>query len=225
MGKTVFITDLDTPLGSELVRLYLKEGHRVFATVTEEEEEPDYGPLQNEAGESLTVQVWKRYSAASTKNMLLQALIAYESVQESLVLGAPPPYASPLQETELEMIERAVDSWIKGTLFLLKEILAHYEARGGGQLALISRDDETSASPLDGALRSGFLGMSRALLKTHGSETITINGFVSSAELTKDFAGFIARNLSERAKRPTGKWMRFQPGLLTNIKAGRIKSP
>jgi NAD(P)-dependent dehydrogenase (short-subunit alcohol dehydrogenase family) len=225
MSRTAFITDLDTSLGVELARRYLDEGYRVFATVSQtvEDEGAAYSPLEKAAGENLTVQLWKRFSPFSAKSMILQAIAKYDNVDETLILGNPSLEAPDFHETDMALIDKTVDSWIKGSLFLLKEILSLYSTRGGGIIALISQKQAASNSPLEGAIRYGFSGICQALLKSHGSDNIAVNGFESSAELTEEFAEFIFRNLSERGRRVSGKWFRFHAGILSSLKAGRGK--
>ena len=62
MSRVALITDIDTSLGNELVRLYLEAGHRVIATSGTEEALTSLGDV---AQDSLTVLRWNRPSPVS----------------------------------------------------------------------------------------------------------------------------------------------------------------
>ena len=206
MNKSVFITDADTLLGSELTRLYISGGSKVIATVGTEDAftsvnkasglEADIplktlSDLKNKNEESLMIVLWHRQSPVSTKNIFLRLLTQFDSIDEVLLFGNPVQSAPALHLANFELINEYVDSYTKGTLYLLKEILTHYQVKKTGLLALICLNSNHSSSPLEEIFRRGFLGLCHSLLNAYANEEFKINAFESSADFTENFAAEI----------------------------------
>ncbi len=120
-----------------------------------------------------------------------------------------------MPDAAYETIERAVDSWLKGTLFLVKGLLELFAREGAGRLALVEyapREAVGSRPPLEAALRGAFKALAQSLMDTGGPKGVTVQGFESVETLARDFAGFIVETLASRGDKPAGKWLRFQPG-------------
>ena len=216
MSRVAFISDIDTPLGNSLVRHYLKGQNHVFATYSSEldqEGEQAIEALKETGGEALLVDKWNRGSPVSAKNMFLQSLNQFGSLDEVVLLGNPPLSAPPLHEIPFEIIDRSVDEWIKGNLFLLKSVLTRYLERQGGVLALVNLRHSKPASPLEEALRRSFLGLANSLITAYGDSGINVIAFESTSEKAEEYAGYIYRNLSESGSRSAGRWLRHRKGL------------
>jgi NAD(P)-dependent dehydrogenase (short-subunit alcohol dehydrogenase family) len=211
MGRVVLVSDVQTPLGEELARRYLAEGASV--AVTRSNQRARESPLVSESDGFLLTD-WNRRSPISTRNVLLSVTNRFGRIDEAVVLHDPTVKPALIPDTAYETIERAVDSWLKGTLFLVKgvlEILARNEA---GRLALVEyapRQAVASRPPLEAALRGAFKALVQSLLETGGPKGVTVHAFESVATLARDFAGFIVETLSARGDKPAGKWLRFQP--------------
>lgn len=137
MSRVALITDIDTTLGNELVRLYLEEGNRVLATTNTE---ASLTSLVDVAGDSLTVVRWNRRSPVSARNMLLKTLATYQKLDDLLLLGPPDTNSVSLLQVDLAEIEEEIDTWIKGSLFLIREGLTHFEKRRMGVMALVGQN-------------------------------------------------------------------------------------
>lgn len=213
MGRVVLISDVQAPLGEQLVRRYLAEGYSVAATRSSQGARESALVSENE-GFLLTD--WNRKSLISTKNVLLAVLNRFDRIDETLVLESPAPERSLLQELSYDAIERAVDSWIKGTLFLIKGVLELY-GKGGGLLGLINHVQQeygTAFPPLEAALRGSFKAAAQALFASNTQKDVYINGFefyCSQEAQAKEFAEFIFTTMKERGGRTSGRWFRYQP--------------
>ena len=220
MNRVAFISDIDTSLGNELVRLYLEAGDRVFATSTGQEALSSFNEV---AGESLKVSQWNRRSPVSARNMLLKAVNGFDAVDELILLGPPESQSTPLLQVGLGEIEDEIDTWLKGSLFLVREFLAYFYRRKSGSVALVAQAGGADASSLEESVRSGFRGLSRSLLREYGStpETLTVNGFESPGSDPESYAAFVRRHMEEKARGASGRWFRHQTGILAGFRQGR----
>jgi NADP-dependent 3-hydroxy acid dehydrogenase YdfG len=219
MKRVALITDASTPLGDQLVRRYLGEGYGVAAACSEQVRIET--PLVSEE-EDLQIIEWKRESPISAKNLVLTTLNRFDRIDETLLLLAPELDAKLLQETAAETIDRAVDAWIKGSLFLTKEILVLYGRRQEGLLALINHTHQVETAvppPLESALRGGFRAAAEAILAGTGQQNVLVSGFESHSAKIEELADFIFDTMRTRATRNSGKWYRFPPrsGILSAL--------
>jgi NAD(P)-dependent dehydrogenase (short-subunit alcohol dehydrogenase family) len=224
MGRVVLVSDVQTPLGEELARRYLAEGASV--AVTRSNQQSRESPLAPAAGFLLTD--WNRRSPISTRNVLLSVVNRFGRIDEAVVLQCPAVEANLLSETTYESIERAVDAWLKGTLFLVKGLLETLAPRG--RLALVHYAPQRNSPllrqagavlpPLEAALRGAFKALTQSLMDTGGPKGLPVHGIESFSTPARDFADFIVETLSARGDKPSGKWLRFQPrgGLLAPLR-------
>ena len=209
MSRTVLITDVHTPLGDQLLRRYLGEGYPVAATRCKEA--VIRTPVVSEEEQLLLID-WNRSSAISAKNVLLAALNRYERIDETLILSPPELEQKLLQETPAQTIEREVDTWIKGTLFLTHTVLLQYAQQHGGCLALVNhtpREESTVPAPLENALRGSFAALAGSILAGTALENVFVNGFESRTQKIEELADFIFDNMKSRGAKSSGKWHRF----------------
>jgi NAD(P)-dependent dehydrogenase (short-subunit alcohol dehydrogenase family) len=205
----VLITDAQTPLGVQLVRRYLDGGYRVAAARS------DRGRPESHlsAGEDTFLLIdWDRKSFISTKNLLLGALNRFDGLDEALLLLAPELEKKLLPEMAVETIDRAVDAWIKGTLFLLKGVLELFARGQRGRLALVDHVQQEAAGvlpPLDSALRASFCATASALFASNVHSGVFMNGFACRKGKTEQFADFIFQTMKERGGRVSGRWFCF----------------
>jgi hypothetical protein len=223
MSQVAFISDIDTPLGFQLARLYLQEENRVFATKSGNEaqvSEEELKSLQGTAGDALLVETWNRSSPISAKNMFLAALNRFGTPDEVLLIGHSHRSIPALHEASFETIEKSVDCWIKGNLFLLKTVLHSYLEKRRGTIALINERSENSSSPLEGTIDRSFAGLAHSLLTAYSDHGVSVVAFESAVEQAEDYAVYIFRCLKETRGKTTGKWMRFRRGIFGGFKPG-----
>ena len=219
MEHTVFITDIDTPLGASLARLYLTEGFSVFGTGTTEKGLARISEEMTADREGAFVaELWRRASPISARNMMLKAQNTLGEMNDFIVLGNPVSLPSGFHDLKVDVLDRDIDEWVKGNLFLLRDILVHCMDREQSNVSLVCLIHEISDSPLSDTIRRSFLGLAHALLGVYGGGAFNIQAFESAADLTEEFALYIFRTLTERSGRAAGKWMRYQKGLFSTLK-------
>jgi len=220
MKQVALITDASTPLGDQLVRRYLSEGHSVVATcsggVTIDT------PVVSE-DEDLLVIEWNRQSPISAKNVSLSALNRFDRIDQTLLLLTPRLEQKLLQETAAEAIDRAVDLWIKGSLFLIRTILVLYGQKQGGILAMVNHTSQAPSAvppPLESALRGSFRATAEAIFAGVGQQNVFVTGFESNSTKIEELADFIFDTMNGKTIRTTGRWHRFPPrsGILSAFK-------
>ena len=221
MKRVALITDASTPLGDQLVRRYLSEGYSVAATCSGQARIEV--PLVSEEEDLLVVE-WNRTSPVSATNVVLSTRNRFDKIDETLLLLAPELEQKLLQETATETIDRAVDAWVKGSLFLMKAVLQLYEQKQEGSLALINHQSQaaTAVPPaLESALRGSFRATAEAIFAGIGQPNVFINGFESHSTKIEELADFIFDTMKTRTARTTGKWHRFPPrsGILGAFKS------
>jgi NAD(P)-dependent dehydrogenase (short-subunit alcohol dehydrogenase family) len=219
MNRVALITDAQTPLADQLIRRYLSEGYSVAATRSHQVRIDT--PLVAEDEDLLLIE-WNRSSPISVKNVLLTALNRFDGIDETLLLFTPELEQKLLQETSAETMDRAVDTWIKGALFLMKAVLELYAQKQGGCLALINhlpQEEGTVLPPLESALRGGFTAAAGAVFASNSQRNVFINGFKSRTQKIEEFADFIFDTMKNRGTRVSGKWFRFppRPGILSAL--------
>ena len=165
---------------------------------------------------------WNRTSPISAKNVLLTALNRFDRIDETLLLFTPELEQKLLQEISAETMDRAVDTWIKGALFLMKAVLELYTQKQGGCLALIDhllQEEGAVLPPLESALRGGFTAAAGAVFASNSPRKVFINGFESRSQKVEELADFIFDTMKNRGARVSGKWFRFppRPGILSAL--------
>jgi NADP-dependent 3-hydroxy acid dehydrogenase YdfG len=220
MKRVALITDASTPVGDQLVRRYLSEGYSVAATCSGTARIET--PLVSDDEELLVIE-WNRKSPISAKNVVLTAINRFGGIDESLLLLTPELEQKLLQETATETIDRAVDTWIKGSLFLMKAVLVLYKQNEAGLLALINHTPRLATAvppPLESALRGGFQAVAEAMFAGIGQQNVFVTGFESHSTKIEELADFIFDTMAGKGARTAGKWHRFppRPGILSALK-------
>jgi NAD(P)-dependent dehydrogenase (short-subunit alcohol dehydrogenase family) len=220
------ITDAQTPLGEALIRLYLAQGCAVAATRSNQQ--ATESPLVSRSEDLLLID-WSRRSPISTRNVLLSALNRFGRIDETLLLLSPSLERGLLHEISYETVERAVDTWIKGSLFLLKSVVEVYRKQPSesppllGLVGASTQEEGSAVPPLEAALRGSFEAVARSLLAAYDGENLRVCGFEGFGAQPEAFAQFIVESLSARPERAAGRVQRFptRGGLLGSLKAGR----
>jgi NAD(P)-dependent dehydrogenase (short-subunit alcohol dehydrogenase family) len=208
MGKSVLVTEGDTPLGAALVSLFSAKGFSVVTTTPVGRDAAEQRAISE--GDSVRVVPWNRRSPLSARNVLLSALNAFEALEEVFILEAPCPSANALPEAASAEIERSFDE-AKGPVFLAREILSYFPRRKRGLLALVSFPSAGTDTAVQAAMREGFRGFASSLMADQNGTGIIINGFQSSGAGVEEFAEYIDRTLEEKARKISGHWFLCQP--------------
>ena len=207
MPRTVLVSEGDSPLGAALARLLVSRGYSVVTTVPR----PTNGgslPGAAASGRTSLAVAWNRRSPVSARTVLLDAINAFEVVDDVLILEPPCPAIAPLPEMASADIERAFDD-ARGPVFLARESLAYFRRRGTGVLCMVSLGPSTS--PLESGMRECFRGVCTSLMSAGGSTGVIVNGFQSGGVATEEFADFVNRVLEEKARKISGRWFTCAP--------------
>ena len=202
MGKSLLIAGRNSKLTDELVREAREAGYEVTATLDDQtEDRSDY------EGQLRWVR-WRRRSPLSARTVVLQAAGVDGGIDEAIVVHSPDAAREPLHELQSAALEQAVDGSVKGPLFMLRELIGHFQKRGGGAINLVLyRPDGEVTAPLDACTAGGFRGVAEGLFTYYRNEPITLRGFTANEPEPAEFAAYIIGTLSEG--KGAGKWNRF----------------
>jgi hypothetical protein len=216
MDKTVFITDVDTDLGQALVSLYLNKCN-IFATVSSEE---NLRYLTEKYNSYIKIVVWNRKSPISSKNALIKAQTIYNAIDNFIILHDPADEQLMPNELKFEQIEKSIDMWIKGTVFLIKEIINFIQKKNTGKniITLINRTQNLSRSVLQSLTAGSLKGLMDTLLRLYKKEKFIILGIDSRSDNTKSIAQFVYKTLEEKGEKLKSRWLRLQPGIIPPFK-------
>lgn len=209
MEESLLLTGYHTPLGKILSRHLMDDGARIAAAVSPEQLHASPG---EEAEEGLSFLEWSRSSPISAHNVLLETLQIHDTIDRALFIFDTARDNRALHELSLAEIERYIDTRFKGIIFLLKELIHHYQRSGrAGEISLIIHSEGAKVlPPLDGMGTGAFRSMGNSLFTFYQNEALTINGFDSSSPESEEYASFIVKTLKEKAGKRHGKWFRFQ---------------
>jgi NAD(P)-dependent dehydrogenase (short-subunit alcohol dehydrogenase family) len=199
MPRTILVTEGESPVGAALVQLFAARGYAVAAA-------SDRVPSASSAAKRPLALAWNRRSPISARTLVLSVLNALETLDEAVILEPPSPAGVPLHEAASADIERAFDD-SKGPVFLARELLRTFLARGGGVVSFVCGG--AAAGPLESAAREAFRGLAAGILASPGSEAIVANGFQCGAVDLREYAAFIDRTLEEKARKITGRWFSY----------------
>ncbi len=215
MERIVLVSDADTPLGRELVRLYAARGHQVAALVGDARAADFPGTV----GRAPLLVPWSRRSPAGARAAVLSALNRFGVLEEAVVPGPQPSLPTlPHQLASID-VERALDDGLKGPIFLVRELLGVFLRRGQGVLSLVcfsERRDDESGPAMDLAVHEGWQGFVAGVLDAYAEKSVFVNGIKAAGVAPEEAAAFVERSLEEKARKVTGRWFTVQPrgGLL-----------
>ena len=210
MARTVLITDGDTALGGELVRLLCTPECRVVTSVPAESPGKDYPSIPKSA----VLVPWNRRSSASARNLVVSALNSCGRIDDAIVLDVPRASPLPVQDLPASEIERAFDLGLKPALFLVRELLSYFLQEKRGVLALASfstRPQESFTPALERSVREAFKAFAVSTIAGAAESGICANAYQSYGATPEEFALFIDRTLQEKGRKLSGKWFTCQP--------------
>lgn len=204
MAKSVLITGKPARLASELIRATLSRGDRVTAATVADK------PLEDDDQEHLRRVAWNRSSPLSARSVLLQATNSFDTIDEAFVLYSPEGIYNPFHETSTAATAATIDEALKGTLFLVRELLAYFERVGQGALNVVIHDATgTFHGPVDACTRGAIESFANSLFTYYQNEPVVCRGFLSESEQVKEFAAHILQVIEEKRVRSKGKWHRY----------------
>jgi NAD(P)-dependent dehydrogenase (short-subunit alcohol dehydrogenase family) len=211
--KTILLTDTHTPLGWNLLKALLVEGTNVVAAPSDKQEDgPRKNPYDSLKKKNLAVVPWNRTSPLSSKNLILQGRQKFQSLDAALILLPPLPPAVPFAELKYLDVETVLDVWLKGSILLARDLLAHFSLKEAGALSFVglSLPKSDGDSLLDDLCREALIVVWNALVKAGREHDLCVNLFLSRAVDPKAYADFVANTFLEKCNKASGKLFSFQ---------------
>jgi len=159
---------------------------------------------------------WNPGNPISARTLVLAAENRIEQVNEAILVCDPPSIRCAAADLSMANVEVLVNDYIKGWLFLVKELSTLFRAHGGGVLSLVypetvrTGEKDDAADLLGSTALAAFRSLTRSLLTAALSEPYLTLGF-SGVEAGDDpgFAAFIFKQLDEGNRRINGKLHKY----------------
>lgn len=233
MKKTILISPGDITLGNLLTQFALSEGFNVVSLVEEEgprkgtspkakrrgneKEEDTKGKDDSEKTQSgasadiLGFEVkynWR--SPLSAPQVRTEAVNRYGGIDEAILLYEMKGENKPLQDLSPSSMEEEIDRGIKGTYFLLRELVNLFQRKRKGVLTFVLyQARETLHSPLGSTVMGGIQGLVNALFTIYQNESFAMNGVDIHSVSTEEAADYVWKIQKEKAHHSQGKWFKM----------------
>ncbi len=205
MEKAILIAGISGELQTEIVQEALS---RRFQTIVAMDPEVEFPPIGEDWEKLLRYLGWNKRSSLSAKSLVLEVASFTDLLDEVFLVFEPPADGRPLHELPAAEIERIFDGWMKGFLFLTKELILQFQRRKKGILTLVQYEPTPVVTALSLGSSSFFRAMGNALFTQYQNEPFVLRGFQSSTEDVKDFARFLLAP-REKPEKTYGKWTKY----------------
>jgi NAD(P)-dependent dehydrogenase (short-subunit alcohol dehydrogenase family) len=219
MGKTILVTGKEGFLGSEISQHFLNLGHRVAVSVPPRKEafpsvDQDHTLLQFP---------WTRRSAVASKNFLLQTVQEFEALDEAWVIITPDREAFGLTELAPLVVDEVLDTGLKGTLYLVRELLQYQAAHSSMVLKFVFYDEDPATLPPVAAVQyQGLKGLVTSLLLQSRKRHLPIWAFESTVPRIEEYLSYVLTSKTTLA----GQWNVLGPKktLMNALFGGAVRS-
>jgi NAD(P)-dependent dehydrogenase (short-subunit alcohol dehydrogenase family) len=175
------------------------------------------GPPEQESVHTYTL---NNRSPLSVRSLMLEGINTFGSIDEAVVTYTFGEENRVLHDLPVTEIEKQVDATIKGAIFLLKELIAHFWKQQKGTLSIVLRNKRSGILlPLDALEYGALRELTESVFTQYKNEPITLNGFESGSGNIDDFVAFIFKTLQEKGSKTNGKWFHHsgKSGLLNSL--------
>lgn len=203
MEQACLVTGKSTELLAEVVGGASDRGRRVLVARS--------GPLETFSPPEGTATVsWNRRSPLSARSVVLHALNLFGRLDEAVVVFSPVRESVAFHESSIVSIENRTDAEVKGYLFLIREIVAHFQKQRGGRLVLVVQEPETELrSPLEAMSLGGFMATAEALQSYYQNEALEVRLCHSRTADAPAYAAFVLDALEAPRPRRPKAWQHF----------------
>jgi len=204
MNQACLVTGKSSQLLAEVVNETVARGRRSVIARS--------GPLELSAAvENAATITWNRRSALSARSVVLHAQNLYGRLDEAVIVFAPVRESVPFHESSIVSIENRTDAEVKGYLFMIREIVSHFQKQRSGRLVLAVQETESEVrSPLEAMSLGGFTAAAEALQQFYRNEALEVRLCHSSIDDAGGYAGFILDALdAPTPRRPRAEWLRY----------------
>ncbi len=205
MKRKILITGLDSGLKTKLVKLFLDGGYKVAATINTQS-------IKTNSNNISFIEIpWNNRSPLSAKDIILECQNKMDGFDNALTIFSSQQNNKPIHEISSADIENAIDSGLKGNLFVLKEIILYFQKKGSGNISLINDIEQSEIlAPLYAVETGGLSTLAKSLFALYQNEQLTINSYRSNSGELEDYTEYIYKNITERTKPVHGKIFKFQ---------------
>lgn len=171
--KTVFITGGSRGIGAAMVRTLAAKGWQVAFSYHQSKEQAL--ALQKQTGAiALAADISQEEQAAA----LVQEALRQLKHLDAVVFNAGISYSGLLSEMSVPAWDQLMDTNLRGTFIMLKQIIPHMVSRQAGKLLFISSmwgQRGASCEAAYSASKAGIIGLSQSLAQELGPSGIRVN--------------------------------------------------
>lgn len=171
--KTVFITGGSRGIGAAMVRTLAAKGWQVAFSYHQSKEQAL--ALQKQTGAiALAADISQEEQAAA----LVQGALRQLKHLDAVVFNAGISYSGLLSEMSVPAWDQLMDTNLRGTFIMLKQIIPHMVSRQAGKLLFISSmwgQRGASCEAAYSASKAGIIGLSQSLAQELGPSGIRVN--------------------------------------------------
>lgn len=161
MKKVVLITGASRGIGAAAAIRLAEEGYRIGLNFRQCEQDAAgcLNRITEKAGEGILLK-GDVSVASDVKALVFLLLEKYGRIDGFVHCAAPLPVRAPLEESSWEMFQKQIDTQVKGAYSIVREIVPHMEAVGGGAMVFIGSIYSDGVPP---AQLSGYVSAKAAL--------------------------------------------------------------
>lgn len=218
MVKTICICGSESVLRAHIIRGLAARGCKILITESEKlagEKKPDKNCHYYHINTFTSIRV---------RSLFMKGIRDFGALDGVILVHTPKGEHSPIHEIPAVTIENAVDSSLKGYMYVVKEALAYFIKKKQGALSFVIAEENDTLSSLDGVLAGGFRALADSLFRIYQNEPVIINGYESREGNPELYADFVVRNMTEKEKQPRGRWLHFsdRQGLFQSFNIPKI---
>lgn len=204
MEKIILITGSETLLGRKLVEKNLAAGNKVIAPVQSKDENSNESRKSN-----LLVLPWNKSSIISTRTVIREGMRIFQKIDEAILVHSENKTNDKLLDFSTSDIDEAIETNIRGTVYLTKELLKIFQDSRENAIAFVlTRKSRQMSDPIT----RGFLGFFRSFADSviQSGESVYRCAFTSEVSDMDSYASFIRATLNEKPEKGKGEWFDFR---------------
>ena len=199
MGKTILVTGKEGFLGNEISQHFLGLGHQVAVSVPPRKES---FPSVDQDKKLLTFP-WSRRSAVAAKNFVLQTIQEFGTLDEAWLVVTTEREPFGLSEMAPLALDEGLDTLVKGTVYLVRELLQYQSTSPAMSLRIVFYDEDPQTLPPVAALHyQGLKGLVTALLTQARKRNLDLWAYESLVPRPDEYLSFL---LNSKTPQP-GRW-------------------
>ncbi|MFP4432106.1 MAG: hypothetical protein ACOCW6_05000 [Spirochaetota bacterium] len=191
----------------QLIRACVSEGQRkgfeILAAL------PVSSSLAEFADPAVTAITWTPRSAISAKSLILKAYNRSQNLSEALLVVEIPQVSRAFHEASYSDLDQMIDTYVKGPVFLARELLGTFVDRRRGGLSVVIRSSGYEASPIARSLRTALESLFDSILNLYQRESVVLRGFLAGAEDEAEIARQVLEEIASFDRKPQKRFRRL----------------